>query len=101
MPEFIKAAKVSEIPSGDTRVIECAGKTLALCNAEGTFFAVDNTCPHRGGPLGEGFLDGNRLTCPWHGWQFDLTTGQNVLPLSAGLTCYPTKVEGDDVMVEV
>jgi nitrite reductase (NADH) small subunit len=101
MPEFVKVAKVSELLPGDARVVECAGKTLALCNVDGTFYAVDNTCPHRGGPLGEGFLDGDRITCPWHGWQFELTTGQNALPLSAGVACYPTRIEGDDILIGV
>ena len=101
MPEFVKAAKVSDIPPGDARVVSVAGREIALCNVEGTFYAVDNTCPHRGGPLGEGFIDGTRLTCPWHGWQYDLTTGQNVLPLSAGVTCFAARIEGDDVLVEV
>ena len=70
MSEFIKVAKISDIPVGRSAVIEMGGRTIALFNVNGEFFALDNTCMHRGGPLGEGFVDQNNLTvqCPWHGW---------------------------------
>ncbi len=101
MAEFVKAAKVAELKPGTARTIEAGGKSIALCNADGRIFAVDNTCLHRGGPLGEGFLDGTTLTCPWHGWQYDLATGQATHNPAAKLACYETRVEGDDVLVSV
>jgi len=101
MTEFAKAAKVAELRNGEARTVECAGKPIALCNADGRFYALDNTCLHRGGPLGEGFLDGTTLTCPWHGWQYDVTTGQVTMNPAAKVATYPTRVEGDDVEIGV
>ena len=101
MPEFTKVAKASEMKPGEARTVECAGRAIALCNAGGRFHALDNTCLHRGGPLGEGFLDGTILTCPWHGWQYDVTTGQATMNPAARVTVYETKVEGDDILVGV
>jgi nitrite reductase/ring-hydroxylating ferredoxin subunit len=101
MPEFVKVAKASEMRPGEARTVECGARTIALCNADGRFHALDNTCVHRGGPLGEGFLDGTTLTCPWHGWQYDVTTGQVTMNPAAKVAVYATKVEGDDVLIEV
>ncbi len=101
MSVFHKVAKTTDLVPGSARVVEAGGRTLALVNHEGRFYALDNTCLHRGGPVGEGFMDGNKLTCPWHGWQYDVTSGQCANNPSARLACFPTKVEGDDVLVEV
>lgn len=101
MTEFVKAAKVTELRPGEAKTVECAARQVALCNADGRHFAVDNTCLHRGGPLGEGFLDGTTLTCPWHGWQYDVTTGQVTMNPAAKLDTYETRVEGDDILVGV
>ena len=101
MPEFLNAAKVSELKPGSAKVIEAGGKTIALCHAEGKFYALDNTCLHRGGPVGEGFIDGELITCPWHGWQYDVKTGQSTMNPGAKLACYETRIEGDDILVEV
>ena len=73
-----KAAKLSEIPAGSIKEVQVGGQAMALANVGGTFYAINNTCLHRGGPLGEGQLDGKVVTCPWHGWQFDVTTGKTV-----------------------
>ena len=101
MADFVKAAKVEDLSLGNAKVIEVAGRRLALCNVDGEFYALDNTCLHRGGPIGEGSIDGTTVTCPWHGWQYDITTGQATMNSNAKLTCYATKVEGDDVLVSV
>src|ERR1700750_2028167 len=71
----VKVAEVGDVAVGEGRVIETEGRTLALFNVDGTFYAIDNTCPHRGGPLGEGDLDGRFAICPWHAWRWDVTTG--------------------------
>lgn len=78
MPEFI-VAKVDEISSGSGKVIFAGDKAIALFNVNGTFYAIDNTCPHRGGPLGEGDLDGTTVSCPLHGWQYDVTSGAGTI----------------------
>ena len=77
MAKLTKVAETTDIEPGQGKVIEAEGKTLAVFNVDGTFYAVDNTCLHRGGPLGEGELDDKIVTCPWHGWQYDVSTGQN------------------------
>ena len=79
MPSFIKVAKLSELPEGSGKLVEVGGKQIALFNAGGKLFAIDNSCKHRGGPLAEGELDGTTITCPWHGWEYDLATGQSFM----------------------
>jgi nitrite reductase/ring-hydroxylating ferredoxin subunit len=94
-------ADVSEIPAGQGRVMEVGGRQLALFNVDGKFYVLDNTCPHRGGPLGDGALLGSVVTCPWHGWQFDCTTGKSTRNPAVGVVCYPASVEGGTVYVEL
>src|SRR5262252_9082242 len=96
-----RAARVSEIPVGAIKEVQVGGKPVALANVAGTFYAIDNTCLHRGGPLGQGELEGAVVTCPWHGWQFNVTTGKAVMNPNAGVTCRRTEVQGDDVYVEL
>jgi nitrite reductase/ring-hydroxylating ferredoxin subunit len=80
--------------------VEVGGRTLALCNVEGTLYAVDNVCPHRGGPLGEGDLDGRVLMCPWHAWRWDVTTGANVNNPAVKLRCFAVTVEDQGIFVD-
>ena len=75
MAEFVKVAKTGEIAPGEARAVEAGGKKIALFNVNGTFYAIDDTCTHRGGPLSEGMLMGEEVTCPWHGAIFDVTSG--------------------------
>ena len=97
----VKVATTDEVPAGEGRVVEAAGKTLALFNVDGTYYALDNTCAHRGGPLGEGDLEGTVVTCPWHAWRWDVTTGANVNNPAVKMTCFPVKVENGEVLVEL
>lgn len=97
----IKIATVGEVPPGEGRVVEAAGRTLALFNVEGRFYAVDNTCAHRGGPLGEGELDGTIVRCPWHAWRWDVTTGANANNPALKLASFPVAVEDGVVFVEL
>lgn len=99
MAGFLPAAKVIEVPPGGSKVVVVAGHVVALFNVDGTFYALSNTCLHRGGPVGEGELDGTVVTCPWHGWQYDVRTGRNLLNPIACLKTYPVKVEGDRILV--
>ena len=98
---LIKVASVSDLRDGENKVVEANGQQLALFRAGGRFFATTNTCPHRGGPMGEGTLDGSVVTCPWHGWRFDVTTGVRPVMPSAKIQTYNVVVQGNDVMVEV
>jgi len=97
----IKVAAVGDMAAGEAKVVEAGGKSLALFNVDGAWYAVDNTCPHRGGPLGEGDLDGRVVTCPWHAWRWDVTTGANVNNPAVRVACFPVAVENGAVYVEV
>jgi nitrite reductase/ring-hydroxylating ferredoxin subunit len=101
MANFVRVALVSEIPAGQGKTVEVGGKAIAVFNCKGTFYAIDNTCEHEGGPLGEGELAGTVVTCPWHGWTYDVTTGISPDDTECAVERYEVKVEGDDVMVNV
>ncbi len=101
MTTKVRIAAAADLPPGQARVVEAAGKPIAVVNADGEFYAVDNTCLHRGGPVGEGELRGLVLTCPWHGWRWDVRTGANVNNPAVKLTCYPVTVEQGAVYVLV
>jgi nitrite reductase/ring-hydroxylating ferredoxin subunit len=94
-------ASVSDLPPGTGTERTAGGRVIALFNVDGQFHALDGVCPHAGGPLGEGFLSGPVVTCPWHGWQFDVTSGQHCLNPSLKHTAFPVRVEGPDVLVEL
>ncbi len=97
---FLRAAKKDEVPAGTIREFAVDGKTIALANVDGSFHAINNTCLHRGGPLGQGELEGKVVTCPWHGWQYDVTTGKVTMNPSVGVDCYAVEVRGEDVWVD-
>ncbi len=102
MGELIKVATLSEIPPGTCLHVEVAGREVAIFNVEGAIYAMGGTCTHKGGPLGEGGLDGTVVTCPWHGAQFDVTTGQVVGPPAAqNEPTYEVVVEGEGISVDV
>lgn len=98
---FEKAAEVGTIPDGEGRVVEVGGKTLALFNCGGTYYATANGCVHRGGPLGDGLLEGTTIICPWHGWEFDVASGACITNPKARVSTYPVRREGDDLFVDV
>ncbi len=101
MSELKKIAVVGDLPSGQGKVCEVGDKQIALFNVDGKFVACNNTCPHRGGPLGEGDLAGTVVTCPWHGWQFDVVTGVSPVNPAAKIVTYPVEVQGQDVLVTI
>jgi len=100
MADFTRVASKSEIPSGEGRAFEVNGKTVAVFNAAGKFYAIENTCKHQGGPLAEGELDGCTVVCPWHGWTYDIQTGVCPDEDDAHVETFEVKVEGDDVLVK-
>ncbi len=102
MSRSVKIAETSELSPGECKSVEVEGQTIALFNVGGTFYAIDGTCTHVGGPLGEGTLRGEVVTCPWHGAQFDVTTGAVLRPpAGSDEPCFPVKIEGSDVLVEL
>ena len=98
---FVLAAKIADVPLGAVHEIQVAGKAVALANVDGKFFAISNTCLHRGGPLGEGALQDKIVTCPWHGWEYDVTTGKLLQNPSMGVACFATEVRGEEVFVDI
>jgi nitrite reductase/ring-hydroxylating ferredoxin subunit len=100
MAEFVKVGKTSDIPVGYGRTVDVKGTPIAVFNVDGAFHAINDTCMHRGGPLGEGELDGKIVVCPWHGWRFDVTTGRNEFNPSLAVEKYQVKIEGEDLWVE-
>jgi nitrite reductase/ring-hydroxylating ferredoxin subunit len=98
---LLRAAKKDEIPPGTIREFQLNGTTVAIANVDGKLYAINNVCLHRGGPLGEGELAGKIVTCPWHGWTYDVTTGKSTMNPAVGVNCYPIEIKGDDVFVEV
>ena len=101
MPTLTKVATKTDIPLGTGKVVEVGGKTIAVFNCEGAFYAIDNTCKHRGGPLGEGSVSGTTVTCPWHGWEYDVRSGECTMDHSITVQRFEVTVQGDDLLLNV
>ena len=102
MANLIEVAKTNEIMSGEGKLIEVEGHEIALFNCDGSYYAIDNTCTHQGGPLCEGDLEGDKVICPWHGAEFDVKTGKVVgPPAEESVRSYRVHVEGDSIRIEV
>jgi len=97
----VKVAKAADVPPGEGRVVQAGAKSLALFNVDGAYHVIDNTCPHRGGPMGDGDLEGRVAICPWHGWRWDVTTGANASNPAVKIACFPATVVDGDVYVEL
>lgn len=98
---FVRTAKIGELPAGTVREFQIEGKAVALANVAGKIYAINNTCLHRGGPLGQGTLEGKVVTCPWHGWQYDVLNGKALENPEAGVDCYGTEIRGEDIFVDL
>lgn len=99
MPKFVKMATLDELPPGAGKEVAFEGRVYALFNVDGAIHAIDGVCPHQGGPLAEGELDGPIVACPWHGWRFNVVTGATPLGPRIKLNVFEVKLEGDDVLV--
>ena len=101
--KYVDAAKLSDLPPGSCLSVDLddTGRGIALFNVGGELFALDNTCPHAGGPLGEGTLEGDLVQCPWHGWKFNVRTGRCVKnPIDEwAVSCFPLRVENGTIQV--
>src|SRR5262249_25707073 len=100
MSTFSKTCAVADVAPGTAKLVAVDSKEIALFNVDGTFYALDNQCPHRGGPLGEGDLEGCIVTCPWHAWPYDVRTGESITD-DLEVARYDVEVEGGDVLVAV
>jgi len=101
MDNWIEIAHVGECQPGKTLELVVEDRIVALFNVEGEFFALDGVCPHQGGPLGKGELSGCIVTCPWHGWQFDVRDGKNQLTSSLRHLAFPARVENDKILIQL
>ena len=97
----VRVGRTGEVPAGEGRVVDAEGRALALFNVAGAYYAIDNECPHRGGPLGEGDLDGTQVLCPWHGWRWEVTSGANANNSAVRVPCFPVTVEGGEIFVDL
>jgi nitrite reductase (NADH) small subunit len=99
---FVKVGSLKLLPPGSATHFEIGdGDAVAVCNVAGALYAIDGICPHAGGPLGHGALDGPILTCPFHGWEFDCITGTIPGDDLKLLATYPVKVEDGEIFVEL
>lgn len=100
MARFVRVATTDEIPPGRGKVVEVGGREVAIFNAgAGRFYASGTVCPHEGGPLGEGTVEGESVICPWHGFDFDLRTGDCPVDPDLRIPTYEVKVEGNVIFV--
>ncbi len=102
MPEFVKVATASEIADQSAKCVNVEGKRIAIFNLGGEFYAIADTCTHRGGPLSEGTVEGEEVECPWHGAHFNIKSGEVMgPPAPAGVTNYTVRLVGDAIEIEV
>jgi len=97
MPNVTTVAKTTDIEPGAGKIVEANGREVAIFNVDGCFYAIDNVCIHKGGPLGDGSLEGEVVTCPWHGWRFNVKTGACLANPAAKVKAYAIKVENDEI----
>ena len=102
MSTLFKVASTGTLTPGKATCAEVLGQRIAVFNVDGTVYAINDVCPHAGGPLSEGFVKGTTVACPWHGAEFDLGTGMVVTPPARqGVRCYKVVIEGNDIQVEI
>jgi nitrite reductase (NADH) small subunit len=96
---FVPVGAAADIQPGTAKTVSVDGREIAVFNAGGTFYAVDNYCPHQGGLLSEGWLEGATITCPWHAWCFDLVSGEMTIGKFASVDVFEVRVEDGQVSV--
>ena len=98
---LLKVSPLSELPPGTVTEIEVNGAPYALCNVDGKLHCIEGVCPHAGGPLGQGMLNGNNIVCPWHAFEFDCRTGVNDFDEDMQVQTYPVVVQNGDVLIDI
>jgi nitrite reductase/ring-hydroxylating ferredoxin subunit len=97
-----RVASLDEVPAGQPTLVDLDGTRIVLARVGDAVYACGDVCAHRGGPLSQGKLTGSRLACPWHGWMYDVRTGECLFPRHGkAVPAYRVRVEGDDVFVEL
>ena len=99
---FVKVGKAEDVPAGTAKVYEVGDRAIAVCNVDGTFYAIDDICRHDEASLEQGYLCGYEIECPRHGACFDVRTGDvTALPAVVPLETFPVRVAGDDIELDV
>ena len=102
MAGLLKIATREQLPApGQAREFPAGDKMICVANVDGAISAMDNVCLHRGGPIGQGVIEGGKVVCPWHGWQWDPQTGEAAHNSAVKVVTYPLHFDGDDVLVEI
>jgi nitrite reductase/ring-hydroxylating ferredoxin subunit len=98
---FVKVAKVSDLNADPLIEVMVGDDAYALCKVDGEIHALNGICPHQGGPLGQGMLNGSSIMCPWHAWEFDCRTGKSSDEPDEAVATYPVKIEGEDILIDI
>ncbi len=102
MAKWVRLCGLAETPGvGQVAEVEVEGVAVCLANVNGVLSALDNICPHRQGPLGQGWMEGEAVICPWHSWAFNAKTGLAEYPVHERVDVFPLRVEGEDVLVDI
>jgi nitrite reductase (NADH) small subunit len=101
MSEFHTVCKVTELKQGEGKTVTVGSKLIALFQINGDYFAIEDCCPHMGAPLSGGYVENGIVTCPWHAWRFRLRDGVWADNPRIKIGCYPVRVVGDEVQVQV
>jgi nitrite reductase (NADH) small subunit len=96
-----KLASLDELPEGSLLEIVRGNDLYAICNVAGEVRAMSGVCPHHGGPLGQGALEGSFVTCPWHAWQFDSASGACAFNSELRIPTYPVRIEADQILADL
>ncbi len=102
MADFIKLTSQASLPAlNEAGEYVCGGKSICIANVNGSYHAMDNVCPHRGGPLHQGMIEKSKLVCPWHAWAWDPVTGEEARKPDVKVRIYPLKIENGDVFIDL
>jgi nitrite reductase/ring-hydroxylating ferredoxin subunit len=101
MANFVKVGRVDDLAEGEVKVVQVNGQRIALFNVGGRYYALEASCPHEGGPLADGIVEGVRVICPWHGYDFHLKTGECGIDPDLRALTYPVKIQGEDLLIEM
>ena len=101
MARFVKVGRVGDLAEGEVKVVQVNGQRIALFHVGGRYYALEASCPHEGGPLADGVVEGVRVICPWHGYDFHLRTGECGIDPDLRALTYPVKIQGEDLLIEM
>ncbi len=100
--EIVRVASIHDLRPGQVLFVDVEGLPIALANVDGAIYAFSDSCRHEGGPLSAGLLIDDTITCPWHGWTYNVRTGKSIVPpIGLRIPTYPVRIEGEDIVVEI